>query len=306
MSHSLPRLALALGLALPVLAPAGVAAAPPQEEAAAQEPEAKPEKKAFARLKSPDKKKLQAALRKIEKGDEEEGEVEAGVAEVLALGEAAVPTLLASVPRMEKVERLAPLWTCLDGLLLETDLHLAWELRKKKSPLPLDRYLVRRWSDSKREDAQAFLEEQAAALGKVEDETRLATIGYETARGLVRRGDASRLDAIDAVIQSDWLERAAELRRDFAGVDRGPLAEAAAGYLKRRPRKEKIAGLHMFELFGDAAQAKLVRSFLSESDTTIRLAAIDACRLVVDGEPPLEKPSMTEIIERAEAWKARL
>jgi hypothetical protein len=27
---------------------------------------------------------------------------------------------------------------------------------------------------------------------------------------------------------------------------------------------------------------------------------------VVDGEPPLEKPSMTEIIERAEAWKARL
>ncbi len=264
------------------------------------------QKKAFDRLTSPDKKTLQAAIRLIEKGDPKEGEIAAGIAQAKELGEAAIPMLLTSVSRLEKVERVEHLWACLDGLLHDGHLHLAWDLRKKKSPLVLDVYLLRRYSDASRKDSRMFLEEQLALLEKEKDEARKKALHYEIARGLAFRGQADQLDAIDAVIQADWLTRAHELRADFAGINRKPLADKAAEYLQRRPRKEKIASLHLFELFGDKDQAKKLLHFLSESDTSIRLAAIDACRVVVDGEAPLEKPSMTEIIERAESWKSRL
>jgi len=285
----------------------------PAQEPAAQDPQAQEDpkqkqKKAFARLTSPDKKSLQAALRLIEKGDPEKGQLEEGVAQVLVLGESTVPTLLASVPRMEKASRLPALWLALDGTLQDADLHLAWELRKKKSPLALDRYLVRRWADSSRKDALSFLDGISADASKLaeKDPERSQLLAYEAARGLAFRGRAEQLDAIDAVIQADWLQRAAQLRADFADINREPLAGKAAEYLKRRPRKEKLASLHLFELFGRPEQAKLLLPFLSESDTSLRLAAIDACRVVVDGEKALGKPSMVEIIQRAEAWKARL
>jgi hypothetical protein len=264
------------------------------------------EKKAFERLTSPNKKKLQAAIRLIEKGDPEEGEIAAGIDQAKELGEAAIPMLLTSVSRLEKVERVEHLWTCLDTLLHDGHLHLAWDLRKKKSPVVLDVYLLRRYSDASRKDSRMFLEEQLALLEKEKDEARKKALRYEIARGLAFRGQADQLDAIDAVIQADWLTRAQELRADFAGINRKPLADKAAEYLQRRPRKEKIASLHLFELFGEKEQARKLLHFLSESDTSIRLAAIDACRVVVDGEPPLNKPSMTEIIERAESWKTRL
>lgn len=264
------------------------------------------EKKAFDRLTSPNKKKLQAAIRLIEKGDPEEGEIAAGIDQAKELGEAAIPMLLTSVSRLEKVERVEHLWTCLDTLLHDGHLHLAWDLRKKKSPVVLDVYLLRRYSDASRKDSRMFLEEQLALLEKEKDEARKNALRYEIARGLAFRGQADQLDAIDAVIQADWLTRAQELRADFAGINRKPLADKAAEYLQRRPRKEKIASLHLFELFGEKEQARKLLHFLSESDTSIRLAAIDACRVVVDGAAPLNKPSMTEIIERAESWKTRL
>lgn len=264
------------------------------------------QKKAFDRLTSPDKKKLQAAIRKMEKGDPEEGEIAAGIAQAKEIGEAAIPMLLASVSRLEKVERVDHLWACLDTLLHDGHLQLAWDLRKKKNPVTLDVYLLRRYADASRKDSRMFLEEQLALLEKEKDKARKNALHYEIARGLAFRGQADQLDAIDAVIQADWLTRAQELRADFAGINRKPLAERAAEYLQRRPRKEKIAALHLFELFGEKEQAKQLLHFLSESDTSIRLAAIDACRVVVDGEAPLNKPSMTEIIERAESWKSRL
>jgi len=264
------------------------------------------QKKAFDRLTSPMKKELQAAIRLIEKGDPEKEEIATGVAQAKAIGEAAIPMLLTSVSRLEKVGRVDHLWVCLDALLHDGHLHLAWELRKKKSPLALDVYLLRRYSDSSRKDSRMFLEEQLGLLEKEKEEARKKTLHYEIARGLAFRGQADQLDAIDAVIQEDWLTRATELRADFAGINRKPLADKAAEYLQRRPRKEEIASLHLFELFGEKDQAKKLLHFLSESDTSIRLAAIDACRVVVDGEPPLNKPSMTEIIERAESWKSRL
>ena len=269
----------------------------PVEQPSQEPQEEKPKKKKFARLTSPQKKQVATAMRQIAKGEDEE-EIEAGVAQLLGIGEAAIPSCFDAVKRMEEAGRTALLWQVLDGILADADLPLAWKLLKKKSPAVLRAYLVRRYADSSQEKAEAFLKEQV----QVED----PEIAYQAARGLALRGEASVVPILERQVATYWLEEAARLRADFAGVTRGPLVDAVLPLLERKRTKEKLAALRMFELFGTAETIKVVAPFLSESDTTLRLAAINACRVVVKGEEPLARPSMTEIIERAEAWKAQL
>ncbi|MDP7061332.1 MAG: hypothetical protein QF489_00165 [Planctomycetota bacterium] len=265
-----------------------------------QDPEAekpKPEKKRFARLTSPNKKIVQSGLRAIEKGEEEE-DIEEGVAKIIAIGESAIPMCLDASTRLEKVERTDPLWHVLDAILLGEDLALAWKSLKKKAPSSVKVYLTRRYADSTRKDAAKFLE----PLLESED----SAMAYQAARGLVLRGNTKALAKIEVEVRSRWLKESATFRADFAGVDRTRLSEVVTPYLNRARLKEKLAALRMFEMFGIEEHAPMLAPFLSESDTSLRLAAINACRVVVAGEKPLDRPSMTEIIERAEAWKSKL
>jgi hypothetical protein len=199
---------------------------------------------------------------------------------------------------MEKVERLAPLLLVLDQVLVNDDLKLAWSSLRKKAPPSIRMYVIRRYADSDRKDAPAFLKEHM--------KSESPTMAYEAARGMVLRGDQEALATIEQQISTRWLKEAAVLRADFAEVNRKPLSAALTPWLSRTRLKEKLAGLRMFELFGIEEHAKLILPFLSESDTSLRLAAINACRVVVAKEEPLGRPSMTEIIERAETWKAKL
>jgi len=262
-----------------------------------QKPKAKPKKKKFARLTSPMKKSVQKGMRLIEKGEEEE-DIADGVADLKGIGEAAIPLCFDSVVRMEKAGRLDPLWEALNQILIDDDLELAWKSVKKKHVDALRIYLVRRWADSSLKNCEEFLSEHM--------ESENPDIAYEAARGLARRGVASAVPAIEAQVAKQWLKQADRLRADFAGIERGPLVAAITPLLKRKRFKEKLAAIRMFELFGVEDQARLMTPFLSESDTTLRLAAINACRVIIAKEEPLERPSMTEIIERAEAWKAKL
>ncbi len=297
---------LAALLALVPLAapPQDRAPAPADAPARAQEPGAEkegaaeePVKKAFARLKSPQRKELQGLILKLRKEEDEERLAEARAA-VLALGEGAIPGLLAAAARLEESGRIAELWPLLDALLADDDLHLAWKEVKKKTPPSVRRYLVRRWADSEREDAVEWL---LPHLGSADPD-----VAYEAARGLLWRGDERGAEVVAEAMREGWARGSARFRADFAGIERGPMAHLPGRYLGSRKLSDQLLGLHLFELFGVPEQSRQLVRWLSESDTNLRLGAIDACRVVVAGEPPLERPSMTQIIELAEAWKARL
>lgn len=297
----LPTLSLMSALALPQPWLAQEAEESAQEPGnKAQEPAAekkKPEKKKFARLSSPNKKIVLAGLRAIEKGEEQE-DVDAGVAKLVGIGEAIIPMCLDSAERMEKADRLEPLLLALNQVLLNDDLKLAWKSLRKKAPDCIKVYVLRRYADSERKDAPKFLKEHMKAES--------SAMAYEAARGMVLRGDGNALGIIEQHVRERWLKQAAALRADFADVNRKALSASLTPWLSRARLKEKLAGLRMFELFGIEEHAKLILPFLSESDTSLRLAAINACRVVVAKEEPLGRPSMTEIIERAESWKAKL
>ncbi|MDA0668015.1 MAG: hypothetical protein O3A50_09600 [Planctomycetota bacterium] len=295
-----------LSLLLPLLCPPATPARlpfchpalqEPAPETDSQEEKLKPKKEKFARLTSPNKKVAQKALRLIEKGEKEE-EVAEGVAQLLELGEAVIPLSFDAVKRMDGTKGLDSLWTVLDTILVEDDLELAWNSLQTKHVDALRIYLVRRWAESSLKESKKFLTESMT-----HENPELA---YQAARGLALRGVASAVPAIEAQVAEKWLKESVRIRADFAGVKRGPLVSEITPLLQRKHFKEKLTAIRMFELFGVEEQAKLLAPFLSESDTTLRLAAINACRVIISKEEPLDRPSMTEIIERAEAWKAKL
>lgn len=256
-----------------------------------------PPKKEFARLNGIQLKAVQEDLVALRRAEKPEARAEV-LARLCAVGEGIVPSVLEVAPQYLEVSRFGDLQQLLAAALADADLHLAWKLLKKKAPEPLRAHLTRRWADSAREDAIPFL------TPLLKDES--PAIGYEAARGLLRRNDRAGLPLVLDAFRSRWTQEAARLRADFTGMERGPLADLPREYLNSTKMPERLLGLRMYELFGVKEQAKLLMPMLSESDTTLRLAAIDACRVVVGGELPLEKPSMTQIIEHAELWKKKL
>lgn len=256
-----------------------------------------PPKKAFARLTGVQQKAVSedlVALRRAEK----EPEREAARQRLIAVGEGVVPYVLDASKQYLEAGRWDDVTVLLRATLTEADLHLAWAHLKKAAPEPIRAHLVRRYADATREDAVQFLTPLLL--------DPQVSVAYEAARGLVRRGDRAGLPAVQEAMRSRWTQEAARLRADFAGLERGPLADVPPTFLASSKIQERLLGLRLYELFGVREHAKLLLPALSESDTTLRLAAIDACRVVIGGEPPLDKPSMTQIIEHAEAWKKKL
>ncbi len=265
--------------------------------AAAQEPPPPPPKKEFARLNSVELKAVQEDLVALRRAEKLEAQAEIR-ARLIERGEGIVPAVLEVAPQYVEAGRFTDLQQLLTGTLTDSDLHLAWKLLKKKAPEPLRAHLTRRYADSAREDVVPFL------TPLLKDE--MPSVAYEAARGLLRRNDRAGAPIVLDAMRSRWTQEAARLRADFAGLERGPLADLPRESLNSTKLPERLLGLRLFELFGVKEQSKLLLPMLSESDTSLRLAAIDACRVVIGGEPPLEKPSMTQIIEHAEIWKKKL
>lgn len=271
----------------------------PEQEGEEEVVQEKPAKKAFDKLSSSKRKKAGKALSLLRGGKTEEARAEASET-LLALGEGVVPQLLISWDSMVEAERLPGLVALIDALLEDDALHLAWPDAEAEaaSAVGMRAYVMRRWADSERKDAADVLS------ARIDDEE--PELAYQAARGLALRGDGAGFDAIAAWVRTNWAEQAATLRADFAGIARGPMSSKAAQLANGRKRKDQLAGLHLFELVGIRQHAILLKAALSESDTSLRLAAINACRAAVDGDEPLARPSMTEIIERAETWKRRI
>ena len=88
---------------------------------------------------------------------------------------------------------------------------------------------------------------------------------------------------------------------------RGPEATALLTDRLDGERAETIAALRLLAGCGEReAAVPRVRPFLDAEDAGLRIAAINALRGIVDGDPPVEKLSVFDAIERAKAWKRRL
>jgi len=131
---------------------------------------------------------------------------------------------------------------------------------------------------------------------------------YAVALCAASTGSVAGLEALwDATrTPKEWDVKKNELRAALEGA-RGK--EATAFVLKKMDdkadRKVKVAVLRMLAGCGDKDSASFARPYLDDEDNQIRVAAINALRGIVDGDPPIENLSAFTAIEEAKKWKLR-
>lgn len=135
---------------------------------------------------------------------------------------------------------------------------------------------------------------------KVEPDER-----YAASLCMASAGSTTGLDALlEAAIKS-WDKRGVEIRAAIEGI-RGPEASKhVLDKLEGADQKMKVGVLHLLAGCGDKSALPAVRGFLDDDDNQVRVAAINACRGIVDGAPPEEQLPVFEAIELAKKWKER-
>jgi len=171
---------------------------------------------------------------------------------------------------------------------------------------------VRRWALNKvaltpdegvRDAAEAAL--ASAAKGSKEDGEQAAE-QYAAALCVTSAGSLAGLDTLYGAAILDWKGNGTSIRRALEVV-RGPkAAEQFWASVDSGDRKHRIATLRMLAGCGEKAGARKLSGMLDDTDNGIRVAAINALRGMVDGEPPLVKLATFAAIEKALKWKERL
>jgi len=147
--------------------------------------------------------------------------------------------------------------------------------------------------------------ERVRKSGKKADPEEL----YAAALCSTSAGSPEGMDVMSTWALEAWPKRGEEMRTALEQV-RGTEAAAAAEQLlagdPKEDRAEIVAGLRLLSGCGGEDSVKLVGPFLDEEDNSIRVAAINALRGIVDGEGPMEELSVFRAIEVAKTWKRRI
>jgi hypothetical protein len=217
--------------------------------------------------------------------------------------EAAIPLLLAVLGKerdedaLERVERvLERMVSARHTRLLAREFGdrslevRVWTLRKC-GQLP---------DEGVREAAEKALERVREQGQKADAEER-----YGAALCVTSSGSTGGLEELKPWAKDHWGKRGGELRAALEAV-RGPEAtKKLVGELASEDREVLVATLNMLAGCGEREVTGRVKPFLDNNDNSIRIAAINALRGIVDGDPPIDKLPVFEAIERAKQWKSR-
>ncbi|MEM1453399.1 MAG: hypothetical protein AAF726_23465 [Planctomycetota bacterium] len=301
-------LAAAVALASPVPTPLHAAVAP-----AALQAEADADEKATAWPTADDEAAVKRSVSKLRKARNEEMEA-GGRAEVIAAGPAAAPILLRALGKEKDAAARARITDALDAVTAVQHTRLL-AAHLEESSDALRRYAVRRVAvlgDAgllERADAlMEALEERAAnpkARKKVDpldlDLAAVLCLSTGSPRGLGR--------VLVLAEPESWVEWRETLRPASAGARAAgdEVARSIAGTLLGAEEvSDRVAALNLLAYAGSKELSRAVLPSLDAEENQVKVAAINALRMMVDGDPPLDKLSTFDAIERANRWKSRL
>ena len=227
-----------------------------------------------------------------------------------AAGAGVVPELLPTLGKEKNPEaqkRIEAVLHALTGpehtrLLAKEFQHKAVEVRiwtlERTAQLP-DAELV--------EPAEQALLRARAAHAKAKGEDRLLRRELEAA-GLCATGAGSLagFDVVEKIACEQWNARRTTLRTVLASVRGSAAAEKSKVGLDSKERTRIVGALNMLSACGTQENTGWIAPFLDDSDNSIRVAAINACRGIVDGQDPIENMPVFEAVELAQKWKARI
>jgi hypothetical protein len=128
---------------------------------------------------------------------------------------------------------------------------------------------------------------------------------YAAALCATAAGSLAGLNEIDSWVLSSWGKRGPEMRVALEAVRGKPATDHAAVLAGDQDRKKIVAGLNMLAGCGSKDAVAIVKPHLDSTDNSIRVAAINAMRGIVDGDQPIANLPVFEAIELAKKWKGR-
>ena len=223
---------------------------------------------------------------------------------ILAIGPALVPDLVRALHKERDEDARERVVAVLDAL---TDARhtrlLAREFRHESAH-------VRTWALARAAlfpDAgtRAGAEEALAAVRATREEDREPGELVVAALAVTAAGSLEGMDVLHELAQRDDAAARGPVRTALEAV-RGPEASALVSRHLAGEREQKLGALRLLAGCGDPESARAVAPFLDGDDNALRIAAINALRGALDGDPPLEKVSAFEAIEIAAKWKSRI
>lgn len=145
---------------------------------------------------------------------------------------------------------------------------------------------------------------EPALRDALEDED--ADVAFHAALGLAGLGDLEQLDAVYERCNDDWREIGDVVTEVLAPLRS---SEATAWVRKRLMSADdrgKVTCLRLMRSLCTRELAGLIAIHLDSEQAAIKKEAINALRVVVDGDPPIENLSSFDAITMAQKWKERL
>lgn len=153
--------------------------------------------------------------------------------------------------------------------------------------------------------AQDALGKARAALAKDEKLEGGEAELYAAALCATAAGSHEGLDVLARTAVADWGKKGVEIRAALAGVRDADSTKFALELLAKDERKQKVAALNLLAGCGTQDALAAVKRELDSTDNSIRIAAINAMRGIVDGDLPIANLPVFEAIELAKKWKER-
>ena len=294
-------------LPLPVIAPVQIAQDDAGEESGSEAADAEKPKRATAWPEVPkDKKKeLKTQLARLRKASTE-GMAEGGRAELIKMGALAAPDLLKALGKEKSEDGRGRIADALDEITgWEHTRLLAKEFGNRSAHVRL--LVLRRASafpdKGIAKDALAAFD---AAEKRLDTKKEVKHELYYSALAVVSAGDLKGIAVLSKRAENLWGKSGAEIRLAVEAVRGEAATSILAEQLKDGDRKAKVSALRLLAGCGSAKAGKTaVKGYLGNTDNSIRVAAINAMRGIVDGDLPIDKLSVFEAVELANEWKNR-
>jgi hypothetical protein len=128
---------------------------------------------------------------------------------------------------------------------------------------------------------------------------------YAAALCATAAGSHAALEVVSSTALTNWGKRGVEIRLALESVRDATATEFASKLARDTDRKKKVCGLNMLAGCGTQDALAVVKPCLDDNDNSIRVAAINAMRGIVDGDLPIANLPVFEAIELAKKWKSR-
>lgn len=118
-------------------------------------------------------------------------------------------------------------------------------------------------------------------------------------------GSHKALEVLGKAAIDQWGKRGEGMRLALEAVRDEDATKFATTMLAEADRKKKVAALNMLGGCGTKDAIAAVKPYLDNTDNSIRIAAINALRGIVDNDLPIANLPVFEAIELAKKWKSR-